>query len=100
MAGMFDDIQLYEDLIQRGYTSEDLARLVREGRLTRLRRGAYADPPEGDPDPIDIHRALVRATMRQLSDEAVVSHQSAAALHGLPTWDDELDRVHVTRDRS
>jgi hypothetical protein len=29
----------------------------------------------------------------------VVSHLSAAVLHGLPLWDDLLDRVHLTRDR-
>jgi hypothetical protein len=30
----------------------------------------------------------------------VVSHVSAAVLHGLPSWADQLGRVHVTRDRA
>ncbi len=38
--------------------------------------------------------------MRQVSGEAVVSHGSAAVMHGLPTWSDQLARVHVTRDRA
>lgn len=29
----------------------------------------------------------------------MVSHLSAAALHGLPVWDDALELVHLTRDR-
>lgn len=38
--------------------------------------------------------------MRQVSDESIASHVSAAVVHGLPTWTDQLDRVHLTRDRS
>jgi hypothetical protein len=34
-----------------------------------------------------------------MSADAVVSHVSAAALHGLVLWNVDLDRVHVTRDR-
>ena len=30
----------------------------------------------------------------------MVSHASAAVLHGLPTWSTAIDRVHLTRDRS
>src|SRR5580765_8572594 len=61
--------------------------------------GAYVDPLPPEAAPTAAHRALVVATMRQLSDEAVLSHGSAAVLHGLPTWSDQLERVHVTRDR-
>ena len=46
------------------------------------------------------HRALISAAVLQVSDHAVVSHVSAAILHGLPTWNDQLDRVHITRDRA
>jgi hypothetical protein len=35
--------------------------------------------------------------MASLRRPAVVSHQSAAVLHGLPLWGVRLDRVHVTR---
>ena len=30
----------------------------------------------------------------------MISHASAAVLHGLPTWSSAIDRMHVTRDRS
>src|SRR3712207_2490597 len=36
-------------------------------------------------------------TMASLRRPAVVSHRSAAVLHGLPLWGVRLDRVHVTR---
>ena len=38
-----------------------------------------------------------RPRIAGLRRPAVVSHQSAAVLHGLPLWDVPLDRVHVTR---
>jgi hypothetical protein len=94
------DITLRAELIQRGFGTAEIARLVRAGELARLRRGAYGDPLAADTAPAAAHRALVLATVRQVSDEAVVSHGSAAVLHGLPTWSDQLERVHLTRDRA
>ena len=38
--------------------------------------------------------------MPPLCDGAVISHASAAVLHGLPTWPSAIDRVHLTRSRS
>jgi predicted transcriptional regulator of viral defense system len=35
----------------------------------------------------------------QLREGAVLSHGSAAVLHGLPVWPDTVERVHVTRSR-
>ncbi|RDI22512.1 hypothetical protein DEU38_11378 [Rhodococcus sp. AG1013] len=51
-------------------------------------------------DPAQRHRELIRATLPGLNPDAVVSHQSAAVLHGLSLWDIPLDRVHVTRNRT
>lgn len=79
-----------------GWSDDELGRLVRAGELERLRRGAYL----GGALPTDAaerHRLLIRATIPGLRRPAVVSHQSAAVLHGLPLWDVPLDRVHVTR---
>ncbi len=93
------EIRLHHELAAQGFAPSELARLVRSGELTRPRRGAYALSPPGADDGA-AHRRLVAATMRQLCDGAVASHVSAAVLHGLPTWTDQLDRAHVTRDRS
>lgn len=62
----------------------------------RLHRGASADGvlPAA---PAARHGRLVEATVALLRRPAVVSHQSAAVLLGLPLWGVPLDRVHVTR---
>jgi hypothetical protein len=87
---------LRRDALATGRSDDELGRLVRAGQLTRLRRGAYVDqvlPAEAEA----VHRLLVEATVAGLRRPAVVSHQSAAVLHGLPVWDVPLDRVHITR---
>jgi hypothetical protein len=90
------ELLLRRDALATGRSDDELGRLVRAGQLSRLRRGAYVDqvlPPDAEA----VHRLLVRATVAGLRRAAVVSHQSAAVLHGLPLWDVPLDRVHVTR---
>ena len=87
---------LRREAVTGGWSDGELDRLVRAGELARLRRGAYVDSalPVGA---ADRHRLLIRATLAGLRRSAVVSHQSAAVLLGLPLWDVPLDRVHVTR---
>jgi hypothetical protein len=90
------ELLLRRDAVAAGWSDDELGRLVRAGELSRLRRGAYVDavlPPAG----AALHRLLVQATIAALRRPAIVSHQSAAVLHGLPLWDVPLDRVHVTR---
>jgi hypothetical protein len=71
--------------------------MLRDGSLRAIRRGAYiTDPSE---DPAAQHALLVRAALAELSPDAVVSHVSAAVLHGLRVWGVPLDRVTVTRAR-
>jgi hypothetical protein len=91
-----DDFLLRRDAVVSGWSDDELGRSVRAGELSRLRRGAYVDSllPAGG---ATRHRLLIRATLAGLRRPAVVSHQSAAVLHGLPLWDVPLDRVHVTR---
>ncbi|WP_232660366.1 hypothetical protein [Pseudonocardia sp. TRM90224] len=59
-------------------------------------------PALGPPSDAEVaaHLARLRSTLPELSGDAVVSHVSAALLHGLPVWDVPLARVHVTRDRA
>jgi hypothetical protein len=92
-------VRLTRELTADGFSPTELATLRRAGTLHRVRRGAYADPPDLPADPVDRHRMLLEATLRQTSADSVVSHMSAAVLHGLPTWNSELDRVHLTRTR-
>ncbi|WP_137724324.1 type IV toxin-antitoxin system AbiEi family antitoxin domain-containing protein [Prescottella subtropica] len=89
------------DALARGYTDAEIRTLCRTGGLRRLRPGAYLDrDTHAGLEPSQRHLELVRATLPKVSGGAVVSHQSAAALHGLPLWRIPLDRVHVTRART
>jgi hypothetical protein len=72
----------------------------RDGTLVPVRRGAYVRERPAERTRDDEHRELVFATALQLHDAAIISHGSAAVLHGLPTWPTAIDRVHVTRDRN
>jgi hypothetical protein len=85
-------------LLARGYSSEEVQRARRAGDLVTVRRGAYLS--RGDERlhlPEARHEVLVRATAPTLAPGTVVSHVSAAVLHGLAVWAIPLDHVHVTR---
>ena len=75
---------------------DEIRRRRRRGEWTGLQRGAYLVGPSR-PSPRQRHLLMVRATLAGLRVPAVVSHASAAALHGLPLWGLPLRQVHVTR---
>ncbi|WP_152361545.1 type IV toxin-antitoxin system AbiEi family antitoxin domain-containing protein [Microlunatus speluncae] len=89
-------IELTRELVARGFGYDEVARLARRGELVRVRRGAYGRP-EASLDDRGQYLRLIRATVAQCSTTTVLSHQSAAAVHGLPLWLDEISRVHLTR---
>ena len=95
-----DDILLTRALTAQGFSYDDLVRLTRRGELTRLRRGAYAAVARDGLGREEQHKRLIHATAAQLLDGSVVSHGSAAVLHGLPVWAAAITHVHVTRSRS
>jgi hypothetical protein len=90
------ELVLRRDALIAGWSDEELARFARGGQWTRVRRGAYVDG-QLPGNVIARHALMVAATVRTLRRPAVVSHQSAAALLGLPLWGASLDRVHITR---
>lgn len=91
-----DRLVLRRAAIADGRSDEELARLIRRRSWARVRRGAYLDGqlPTGT---VARHALLVAATLAGLRRPAVVSHQSAAVLLGLPLWGAPLDKVHITR---
>lgn len=92
-------VALRKDLITVGYTDRALAALVKGGVLAKPRRGAYADGPTYRAlDEPGRHVVRTRAVMRQANTEVVASHVSAAVIHGAPTWNMDLSRIHLTRD--
>jgi hypothetical protein len=81
-----------------GYDEDEVARLLRHGAWTRLRRGVYCDAVLlGGLDDRARHVMQLRALFLRLSGAAHVSHASAAVLHGLPLLEPRLDVLHVTR---
>ncbi|MEJ3653565.1 hypothetical protein WEH80_11330 [Actinomycetes bacterium KLBMP 9759] len=52
------------------------------------------------PESVEARHVLqVRAALNEVAAGSVISHASAAILHGLPLWSVPLDRVHLTRNR-
>lgn len=87
------------DALANGYTDGEISRARCRGELRLVRRGVYVRPALLDGlNAAGQHRLLIEATMG--ASAGVVSHVSAAVLHGLPVWNISLARVHVTVDAS
>lgn len=93
-----------DDATSLDYSARQVHELVRHGVLLRVRRGAYVDG--------DLHRAggaseryrlVVRAILRSRPRDAA-SHHAALAIHGLPTFGVDWERIDlvspVTRVKS
>lgn len=94
-----ESVKLTRHLLKQGYDHNELARLLRGGAIRSVRRGAYVLDAAPASTPEVAHREQIIAAIGQLRTPAVVSHMSAALLHGLPLWNTGLTRVHVTRPR-
>jgi hypothetical protein len=86
------------ELIAAGWTDRELRRQQRTGELLRLARGIYLPAPDAPPR-FEARHALLAAVRDEREACGVLSHVSAALLHGMSTWGLPLDRVHRTRDR-
>lgn len=85
----------------QGIDDHMLRRMCANRELQRLRHGAYVDPAAlREMYPEDRHRIRLEATARALRRPAVISHVSAAVMHGLPLWGVDLRRGHFTREQS
>jgi len=96
-TGAMDELRFTKELLEsEGMSVHELLKATRAGQWDRLRRGAYLQGQEADAR--RRHLLLIAATMPQVRDESVVSHASAAVLHGLPVPREQLDRVWMTRE--
>ena len=91
---------LTEHLVGQGFTPSEIESRRRRGEFSRLRPGAYALPTPEALLPAARHRQLIEATIPQLSADAAASYVSAAVLHDLPVWGEDLRTVHLTRPRT
>jgi hypothetical protein len=88
-------VQRTARLLEAGVTHRALEASGRSGERVLVRHGAWSD--EAPTDDLTRHRQLVEGTWPLLAGQAVLSHGTAAVLHGLPIWRAQLDRVSVTR---
>lgn len=88
---------LRRELIAAGTTDAEIRTAVRRERLTPLATGAYAETQRyRELERDDRYVLKVRAAASR-SPGLVVSHASAAALHGLPQYGLDRSAVHLTR---
>ncbi|TDD18061.1 hypothetical protein E1218_26730 [Kribbella turkmenica] len=93
------------DTVEAAYSDSELRQRLRAGQWSRLSRDVYVEPGGWpvDESPWDrarrLHLLRTRAVVHRMGDDVVVSHQSAAVLHGLPSWGLDLTRIHVSRMR-
>ena len=87
------------DLGSVGGAGSGLSRAVERGTLVRLKHGVYLDAALWAPlDNADRHRLLATIAERLSGPGLVFSHQTAAALIGLPVLGRWPDRAHVVQD--
>lgn len=92
MASRTDDpVVNRSDLLARGLSDHQIRRARERGELRAVLPGVYLravpDPPS---DPAERHRAALTVVVPLLSGRPVVSHLSAAIMHGLPFCHSEI----------
>ncbi|MEE2034301.1 type IV toxin-antitoxin system AbiEi family antitoxin domain-containing protein [Rhodococcus chondri] len=86
---------------ERGVTAAEIRRLIRTGAWKRLAPGLYIPSTTYEAaDDRGRHRFRAAAAFARAAPDAVLSHVSAAVVHGLEAWRMSLDDVHLTRRRS
>jgi len=91
-------VYLRKTLLANGFDDRSIRRLVADGVLVKVRRGAYSDKPNHDLlDAGGRHGLRARAVSQQACTPVVLSHVSALPEYDAPTWGLDLSEVHVTR---
>lgn len=89
---------LRRDALARGYDDKSLRTAQRDQRIVRVRHGAYTSAQVwGDADELSQHKLRALAVLETHGEGVALSHTSSVVMHGLPVWDADLTRVHVTR---
>lgn len=87
--------------LARGGTDSEIRQACAAGDWTRIHRGAYVRSDQlARLDAYGRHRVQIEAAVAMASADAVVSHTSAAVLHGVDLWNTALDLVHLSRNRT
>jgi hypothetical protein len=92
-----DHVFQRSEALESGYIDKDLYRAMRDGRIVRIRQGAYTFTDVwGGADDTRRHLLRAHAVLRSHDTPLVLSHTSAAVEHGLRTFRPDLEKVHVT----
>lgn len=83
-------------LLERGFSRDEIDTDRRSGELLVIRRGVYSAAGFAELGADQQHAVRARAAV-VAAPSLVVSHVSAAVLHGLPVRAAALRRVHLTR---
>lgn len=98
VAAAQEGVFLRRQALTCGYSSDEVKLALRRREWVRVRHGAYAEASGYDDlTEAERYRMLVLAVMLAIDEPAVASHNSAAAVLGLPLWGTDLSMVHVTR---
>lgn len=89
------DLRTTAMFVSEGWSAEELAAAVKGEVLDQVRRGVYG--PQQSRDAVARHAVRAAAACVVRHPESVVSHTSAAVLHGLPVRRDSLGEVDLTR---
>lgn len=101
MNNSSDPLRLRSELVRGGSTDSEIRAAKALGSITPIRRGAFVSTDAlAGMRAEDRHLLLVRAHLSAARSELVVSHQSAAVVHGFAMWAPDLAKVHVTVDRA
>lgn len=97
-ADLDDVVILRRELLDEGYTDNQIQTLVKRGELHRVRHGSYVSGALwAQLSAADRHRVLVRAVLKRAHASAVATHISGAVERGAPVWGISLDEAHITR---
>ncbi len=100
-ARALDGAFTWADAHALGVRSDELARLVTRQVVHRISSRAYVldEAVRAAPSAEAKHRLKALAVVRSFDGRVAASHQSALAVHGLPFWQVDDSRVHVSRLR-
>ncbi|GAA3509896.1 hypothetical protein GCM10022262_37010 [Georgenia daeguensis] len=89
------------DMAAQGIGPGEIRRAVRDNVLARVRRGAYLPASAwSGARPASRYRFFVQATAAAMRTPAVLSHESAAVMHGIPRIGPWPEVVHAVRERT
>lgn len=86
------------EILDCGYDDSNIRDARKSGMLIRIGPGLYADGPTYRVMNAEQQHVLrCRAIMQRHGENAVLTHQSAALMHGIAVWGTDLSLVNITR---